>query len=227
MPLKIHQQLECKVTLTIPGYESPIDYLQDQGYLAKAEFHQLDYIIDGDITHVTLSESELTSISEGGEIPKRILDALGNDSRRNIKIVNRIFELIDRGRKTILFSCSVPHARALTAILRYKGVSVGLVTSESDSTSRKKTIQKYKCGELDVLVNYGVLTTGFDAPITSAALISRPTTSLSLYSQMVGRATRGCKVGGNETCEIHTVVDNVIPGFKSMAKAFEHWEDCW
>ena len=38
-----------------------------------------------------------------------------------------------------------------------------------------------------VLVNFGVLTTGFDAPRASAVVIARPTASLVLYSQMVGR----------------------------------------
>ena len=70
-----------------------------------------------------------------------------------------------------------------------------------------------------VMVNYGVLTTGFDAPATSAALIARPTRSLVLYSQMVGRATRGTRVGGNAQAEIVTVVDPHLPGFGSVADA--------
>lgn len=78
-----------------------------------------------------------------------------------------------------------------------------------------------------VVVNYGVLTTGFDAPATSAAVIARPTRSLVLYSQMVGRATRGTRAGGNEKAEIVTVVDPHLPGFGSVADAFKNWEDVW
>lgn len=78
-----------------------------------------------------------------------------------------------------------------------------------------------------MLCNFGVLTTGFDAPNTSAAIIARPTKSLVLYSQMVGRATRGTKAGGNETCEISTIVDTKLPGFGDMAEAFTNWEDVW
>lgn len=78
-----------------------------------------------------------------------------------------------------------------------------------------------------VLCNFGVLTTGFDAPNTSAAAIARPTRSLVLYSQMVGRATRGPKAGGNRTCEISTVVDIDLPGFNDITEAFTNWEDVW
>ena len=78
-----------------------------------------------------------------------------------------------------------------------------------------------------VVVNYGVLTTGFDAPATSAAVIARPTRSLVLYSQMVGRATRGTRAGGNDEAEIVTVVDPHLPGFGSVADAFKNWEDVW
>jgi superfamily II DNA or RNA helicase len=78
-----------------------------------------------------------------------------------------------------------------------------------------------------VLCNYGVLTTGFDAPKTSAAVIARPTSSLVLYSQMVGRAIRGPRAGGNEYAEIVTIVDTKLPGFGSVADAFKNWEDVW
>lgn len=78
-----------------------------------------------------------------------------------------------------------------------------------------------------VICNFGVLTTGFDAPSVSAALIARPTRSLVLYSQMVGRATRGPRAGGNPTAEIVTVVDPELPGFGDLAEAFTNWEDVW
>ena len=72
-----------------------------------------------------------------------------------------------------------------------------------------------------------MLTTGFDAPGTSAAVIARPTISLVLYSQMVGRAIRGKKAGGNAEAEIVTVVDSGLPGFGDIGDAFLNWEDVW
>ena len=94
---------------------------------------------------------------------------------------------------------------------------------------REHAIQRYKSVTPDpmVICNFGVLTTGFDAPNTSAAIIARPTKSLVLYSQMMGRATRGTRAGGNKACEIITVVDHGLPGFGDVAEAFVNWEDVW
>src|SRR3546814_2487998 len=94
-----------------------------------------------------------------------------------------------------------------------------------DMSARDAAIRRYKGNAAHpiVMCNFGVLTTGFDAPSTSAAVIARPTRSLVLYSQMVGRATRGVKAKGNATAEIVTVVDHHLPGFGDVAEAFENW----
>lgn len=44
---------------------------------------------------------------------------------------------------------------------------------------------------------------------------------------MVGRAIRGLKAGGNEQAEIVSVVDDELPGFRSVAESFYNWEDVW
>ena len=75
-------------------------------------------------------------------------------------------------------------------------------------------------------MNYGVLTTGFDAPKTNVVVVARPTQSVVLYRQMIGRAMRRPKSGGNQTCTVITVKDS-IPGFRSVYEGFTHWEDVW
>jgi len=47
-----------------------------------------------------------------------------------------------------------------------------------------------------------------------------------LFSQMVGRAARGVRAGGNKECTITTIVDE-LPGFRSIAESFEYWNDIW
>src|SRR5262249_3674083 len=101
------------------------------------------------------------------------------------------------------------------------------VTSATPDERRRQIIQRYReTDELAVLTNYGVLTTGFDAPKTNVALIARPTASVVLYSQMIARAARGPRVGGHKSCRILTGVDKV-PGFRNLAEGFEFWDDIW
>lgn len=212
-----------KVTLEIDGYTNPVQYLQEEGYLANVRFHDMPY----QSTDITLTKNEIQKLTDKEEVPERVLKELGKDTLRNIKILTLAIELIEKNKKIILFACSVAHTEALYALLKYKGVKVGCVTANTNKRLRKETIDLYKTGKLDILINFGVLTTGFDAPITNVALIARPTNSLTLYSQMVGRAARGIKAGGSKDCDIYTVIDTVIPGFRNITEAFKHWDDAW
>jgi len=60
-----------------------------------------------------------------------------------------------------------------------------------------------------VLCNYGVLTTGFDAPSVRCVVVARPTASPILYEQMVGRGMRGPEFGGTKQCLVIDVDDNI------------------
>jgi superfamily II DNA or RNA helicase len=154
---------------------------------------------------------------------------LSEDQQRNIVILKRIEELIDRHKRIILFAMTVEHSNLLATCLQARGICAFSITSNSSSLQRKSLINRFKSKEETsmVLCNYGILTTGFDAPQTSCALISRPTDSLVLYSQMLGRAIRGPNAGGNVKAEIVTVIDSSLPGFDAVASAFYNWEDVW
>ena len=68
---------------------------------------------------------------------------------------------------------------------------------------RKGIIRSFRNAETDVLLNFGILTTGFDAPNTDAVIICRPLDQEdSLFKQMIGRGLRGSEFGGTEDCII-------------------------
>ena len=213
-----------KVTLEIEGYDNPIDYLVDQQYLAKANYRPLFYE-----KGIEISPQDLNRINKELDIPQYILNRLAEDEQRNLRIILELEELAQHHQRIIVFSTSVEHAQLLTSILRLRGFNADAVTGNTPKSARESIINSFKDEQpqTKILCNYGVLTTGFDAPKTSAAVIARPTKSLVLYSQMVGRAIRGLKAGGNATAEIITVVDAQLPGFESVASAFHNWEDVW
>lgn len=213
-----------KVRLEVEGHASPIDWLVAEGYLAKTEFVPLPFKPKGDLK---LTEAEEQRLQEGFDLPDRIVKALAADDARNLLIVQAVEKEVAAGGKVILFAISVEHAGVIASVLRLRGVKAAAVTSSTPSERRRQLIQRYRdTEEIEVLCNYGVLTTGFDAPKTNVAVIARPTTSVVLYSQMIGRAARGKNAGGNETCRILTVVDQA-PGFRSLGEGFDFWEDIW
>lgn len=213
-----------KVKLSINGYSSPVDYLIAEGYLAKPKTRRLESMS----TEVT--ESDRFEISRRLEIPGALLRRLGDDHLRNLIIVQDVIELSRRHRRILVFASTVQHAAVIAAVLCAAGVDARSVSANTAPLTRGETIDWYlsrEGTEARVLTNFGVLTTGFDAPVTSAVVIARPTMSLVLYSQMVGRGLRGPKAGGNETAEIVTVVDTGLPGFRNLSETFENWEDVW
>jgi len=214
----------AKVTLDVKGYDDPVSFLIDQNYLARPDFHTLN-----SAAGLKLAEKDIADLSEAIDVPEGILGALGADTQRNLKIIAAIEDLSTRHRRIIVFAPSVENARMLTAILTMRGQEAHVVTGETEGSERERIIRRFKsnANRPISLINYGVLTTGFDAPATSAAIIARPTRSLVLFSQMVGRATRGTRAGGNAQAEIITVVDPHLPGFGSIADAFKNWEDVW
>jgi superfamily II DNA or RNA helicase len=213
-----------KVTLEVPGYASPVDYLTDEGYLARVRYESLTHTSD-----VELSAQDIADLAAGLEVSQRILEQLADDEQRNLLIVHRTEQLLRSHERILIFAATVEHAVVLATVLRSRGIWAQAVTGTTPAASRAHLIAQYRAASTEprVLVNYGVLTTGFDAPRTSAAVIARPTNSLVLYSQMLGRAIRGPRAGGNERAEIVTVVDTALPGFASVSESFENWEDVW
>lgn len=212
-----------KVTLEAPGYDNPVDYLIDEGYLARPTFESLAYAATG------LSDAALAALAVALDVPEEILTTLAEDEQRNMLIVHRTEQLTQEHDRIIVFAAGVAHARVLATVLRARGIEADALTATTPTGERARLVAKYKSGKPGpmVLCNYGVLTTGFDAPRTSAAVVARPTKSLVLYSQMVGRAIRGPRAGGNAEAHIVTVVDTALPGFGRLGDAFRNWEDVW
>ena len=213
-----------KYSLSVDGFDNPIDYLVKKCYLAKAEFEPL-YFNFGD----NLTQQDIDKINKSIDIPQDILGKIADDAQRNILIIQKIIELLKESRRIIVFASTVEHSKLLSSVLRYKGVNAKSVTGDTPKQDRDNIINGFREDgkESMVICNYAVLTTGFDAPKTNVAVIARPTKSLVLYSQMVGRAIRGTKAGGNKKAKIVTVMDKNLGGFGNVAEAFNNWNDVW
>lgn len=213
-----------KVVLEIDGYDNPVEYLVDKGYLAKANFRPAFHE-----TGFDLSDQDRLKIEEEFKVPRSVLENLAEDETRNLVILSSIEDLVQRHNRLVVFATTVEHSDLLAYVLSSRGFWAKSVTGSTPSQERTQILKEFKSAseEPRIVCNYGVLTTGFDAPQTSATVIARPTSSLVLYSQMVGRAIRGPEAGGNSEAEIVTVVDSALPGFGDVGEAFLNWEDVW
>ena len=208
-----------KVTIDSRGHGNPVTYLIRQGYLADPEFVPVE----------TTSEVQIDQPREGFDYTSSDLRTLGDDEAWQRAIVDVTLSALRTHLRVLVFCPSVSSARNCARLVRNEGVRAELVLGETPEELRRASIEGFRSESREpiALFNHGVLTAGFDAPRTRCVVIGRPTTSLVLYSQMIGRAMRGRRSGGNRTCQIYTVVDNNLPGFRSIAEAFVNWEELW
>ena len=111
-------------------------------------------------------------------------------------------------RQTVIYAISQEHARNLRKVFEDAGIRAAVILSKTHPQERAESIESFKNGNTRVLVNMAVLTEGFDLPgdSCSCVVITRPTMSLALYLQMVGRGLRPKKGGGD--CLILDLADN-------------------
>ncbi|MCI9177353.1 MAG: DEAD/DEAH box helicase family protein [Clostridia bacterium] len=205
-----------------------IKYFQERKVLAKLVKEELTY--KQEFTKEELKQIKDHIIEAGYEekdFSDKELEILGKNRNRNLKIVQRLIELNSEKKPTIVFACSVQHARLLSAMLKLENVPNVLIVGEMNPAERRMAIKKFKSKENDIniIINYGVLTTGFDSTNIQCVFIARPTQSIVLYSQMIGRGLRGPKMGGNEECLLIDVKDNLNIYDEHMA--FSKFDNYW
>jgi len=106
-------------------------------------------------------------------------------------MVSSAYELIGN-EQALWFCASVAHAKATAGVLsRYCNESdVKFLSGDTPMEDRRAAVDAYKEGRVRHLLNCALFLEGFDAPTTSAIVMGRPTKSLSLYMQVLGRGTR-------------------------------------
>ncbi|MCR5105322.1 MAG: DEAD/DEAH box helicase [Eubacterium sp.] len=203
-----------------------IKYFQDRGVLAKIKKEELSY--DDNLSDAEIEKIKVIATDNGyDDFSKSTLEMIGKNKKRNQKILSRLIRLNEEKKPTIVFACSVRHGQLLSSMLRLKGVPNALIIGSMSSVERRESILRFKnpADELNILINYEVLTTGFDATNIECVFIARPTQSVVLYSQMLGRGLRGPQMGGNEECLLIDVKDNLKQFNENMA--FSHFNDYW
>ena len=159
---------------------------------------------------IMLGEDDIKHMNQFGEFRKNTLKEIGRNFERNKLIIQEIHDLKETGKKKILFfGCSVEHSRQIAMYLKtLYGIRVRYVDSKMDLDSRVNAIELFRSGDLEVLCNFDVLTTGFDAPNVDCVFVGRPIKSTLLYTQMIGRGMRGTKSGGTEDVLLVDIDDN-------------------
>lgn len=168
------------------GWLSPFDYVSIR---PDSEDQRL---IDG-----------LVKRGADGDFQVREMDAVLN--RR--PSIERLYESVRQHadeKKGIVYAISIGHARNIAAYYKEHGMNSAAIDSKTPAKVRKRLVEDFRRGDVQVLVNVDVFSEGFDCPDVEFVQLARPTLSLAKYLQQVGRGLR--KTDGKESCMI---IDNV------------------
>lgn len=197
--------------------------LQDMRVLARAD-HE---IIEGGEFSLSWEELKiLQAMPYPAWLPRSVEDRIARDVDRTRRIVQGYQAFVGDVSPewpTLVFATSVEHALTVAALLNSQGVRARAVNGATESSVRRRIVEEYRAGEIQVLVNYGVFREGFDAPKTRVIVVARPVYSPNLYFQMIGRGLRGPKNGGNDRCLIVNVRDNIENFNRELAFSGLDW----
>lgn len=153
-----------------------------------------DFIRNGflcKIRHFAASQIDLSEVALGFD-----RDYLESDLEGIVRNDILLAELVESylthaaDKKAIVFSLNKAHSKDIVDRYLKSNIPAAYIDSDTDIDERAQLVQKFREGEIKVLCNVNIFTEGFDCPDVEVVQLARPTKSLSLYLQQVGRAMR-------------------------------------
>ncbi|WP_407505613.1 DEAD/DEAH box helicase [Vibrio parahaemolyticus] len=161
-------------------FELPIRYLLDENFLTPAR------MMDAPV--LSYDFSQLKPANTGRYKEAEMDMVIDKAKRATPQIVEQIIQYARERKGVMIFAATVRHAQEIHGLLPEGETAI--VIGDTPTPERGAIIQAFKNREIKYLVNVSVLTTGFDAPHVDLIAILRPTESVSLYQQIVGRGLR-------------------------------------
>ncbi len=124
-----------------------------------------------------------------GDYNKRQLTEAVSQTRVVAAAVRNWLTLAGR-RQTIGFCVSIAHMEKVQASFKSAGISCASIDGKMSKSSRDDTIKRFRLQQITVLLSVDLISEGFDVPACDCVLLLRPTQSLGLHLQQVGRALR-------------------------------------
>ena len=180
-----------------------------------ADFDYVSIKPDSDIQRLV----DRSEVADTGDFVNADLDNTFNNQRIRSKVYESYKRFAD-GRKGIIYAINKLHASKIAELYCSHGINAVAIDCDTPKEERQALISKFKTGEITVLVNVEIFTEGFDCPDVSFIQLARPTKSLALYLQQVGRGLR--MVEGKEKT---IIIDNVgLYNYFGLPDANRKWQ---
>lgn len=190
-----------RILHTVPTME-----LIEQGFLTPLTYHQENYVTQDQLAF-NKSKSDFN---------------LDDFEKKFNNFINKSAQLIESLDGSVLVFCATV---SQAENLQEKIPEAQIVTGKTSKKEREKMIEEFRSGELKVILNVGVLLIGFDKPDLRNIVICRPTRSLRLWFQLLGRGMRIAP--GKTTCHIYDLVGNTQSIGRAESMRMEKVNGLW
>ncbi len=179
-----------------------IPSLIEKGFLARAETfgHQVD--LNGLRT------------GEAGDFTMQSSDELYS-SQAMLDLLLQSYESKAKGKKTLIFNNGIIASKKVCDAFQQAGYPIRHLDNNTPSKERAEILSWFKKTRGSIVTSVSILTTGFDEPSVQAVIINRATKSMTLYFQMIGRASRKTR-----SKKLFTIID-----LGNNVERFGNWSD--
>lgn len=171
------------ITRTRPRTFDKIIHITQNGELFKR-----GYLCPIDYQTHSPAQGVLKYNSTGAEFTDRSIKDFNEEAHTNQNVIDAIRASV--GKHILAFVSFVEDAFAISEALNAVGIISAVVTGETHKDERKRILAHFRSGQIRVVLNVGVWTTGLDFPALDCVINARPTNSLALYYQIAGRGIR-------------------------------------
>lgn len=191
-----------------------VKHFIDEGYLSQYEYYS--------VSRSSFIQQQIDGIKKfsQGDYAESELERICDNDRIRAQVVKTYLEYA-KDKKGIVYTINKEHNKNLCAEFIENGVKAVAIDSDTPQETREKYIEQFRRGDFQIICNVNLFTEGFDCPDIEFVQLARPTKSLALYLQQVGRGLRI-----SETKEKTLFLDNVGLynrfGFPSSRRMWRH-----
>lgn len=162
----------------------PVQKFIEQGYLSAFSYYSIPTY-----SQLQYDINNIAKFGADGDYLERELIDICDNAKIRAKLV-KSYLTHAKGKKGIVYTINKNHNKNVAEQYREQGLRVADIDSDTPADERRRIVAEFKIGKIDIICNVNIFSEGFDCPDLEFVQLARPTQSLSLYLQQVGRALR-------------------------------------
>lgn len=199
-------------------YQTLITTPQVKWFIKNHLLADFDYVSVKPDSNIQMLVNSI-DVATTGDFVNDALSAAFDNQRIRARLYDS-FHKYAKDRKGIVYAINKQHARNIAELYSSKGYVSVNIDCDTPKDERERLLREFKEGKIQVLVNVELFTEGFDCPDVSFVQLARPTRSLAMYLQQVGRGLR--YVAGKEKT---IFIDNVgLYNYFGLPDANRKWQ---